>query len=540
MILSNENKKYTVLLIEPGEDFSEKGCGVLAKQTPSLGLVSIATYLKRSFPQIFVKIIDQQNQNSSLNARVESYLHSFLKEESPELVGIQSYSYNFLSACKTAKEVRSILPKAFIVLGGPHPSVVPKEVLDYCIEIDGAVVGEGEKVLEELVETKDDPDSHEKYGFKRSIDGLYTRHSSFVSRQPIEDLDSIPYPDWSVVQYKQRYARAYSYKYRMMEFLFPISTSRGCCFNCQFCLSSYLSKNIRMRSPKSVIEEIIYNWETYNARFFYFTDPNFLYDINRAENICDLIREEIYYKRNGRLSFRIQTRANFDNEKILYKLRATGCELIFLGIESGDDKVLKYNKPGQTVKMVEKVVANIRRVGIRVKASFLLGLPFETEESIQKTVSFIQSLDLDDAAFHTLDVYPGTILSEKVKTENYGGLYLDNSNEVCLPTVNQEKNEVCLPVVNIEKNEFQYSRNTPLYGVNDLTAKDLGETREKLSEMYPQLRRSRVREDILRKNLCELRYFLDWDSKVFDRILDEKIEKIKKVQDYQRDFWLKS
>ena len=517
MILSNENKRYTVLLIEPGEDFSEKGCGVLAKQTPSLGLVSIATYLKKCFPEISVKVIDQQNQRSNFNSQVGTYLHLFLKEESPELVGIQSYSYNFLSACKTAKEVRSILPKAFIIMGGPHPSAVPKEVLDYCPEIDGVVVGEGEKVLEELIETKDDPDSQEKYGFKRSIDGLYTRHSSFVPRQPIEDLDSIPFPDWNIVQYKQRYARAYSYKYRMMEFLFPISTSRGCVFDCQFCSGKYLSKNIRMRSPQSVIEEIIYDWEVYNARFFYFVDPNFLYDVGRAEKICDLIREEIYYKRNGRLSFRIQTRANFENERILYKLRAAGCELIFLGIESGDEKVLKYNKPGQTVKMVEKVVAAIRRVGIRVRASFVLGLPFETEESIQKTVSFVQSLDLDGVAFHTLDVYPGTILSEKIKIENYGGLYPDN----------------------FEKNEFWYSRNTPFYGVNDLTAQDLGETREKLSKMYPQLRRSRVREDILRKNLCELRYFLDWDIKIFYRILDEKIEEIKKVQDYQRDFWLK-
>src|SRR3972149_9763409 len=123
MILSEE-KKYTVLLIEPGEEFSEKGCGVLAKQTPSIGLVLIASYLKSSFPSISIKIIDQQNQRNAFSNQGENYLHSFLRKECPELVGIQAYSYNFLAACKTAKKVRSNLPNTFIVIGGPHPSAV--------------------------------------------------------------------------------------------------------------------------------------------------------------------------------------------------------------------------------------------------------------------------------------------------------------------------------------------------------------------------------------------------------------------------------
>lgn len=502
MIFLEEKKQYQVLLIEPGESFAENGCFVLAKQTPSSGLGFISSYLKKCFPEISIKIFDQQNQRGTPGS-VDDYFLSFLSKENPEIVGIQAYSYNFLDACIIAKKVREVFPGTFILMGGPYPTVCPEEVLVKCGYVDGIVVGEGEEVLHDLVRS-----GLLNISLKDicNLPGLYNRNSSFISRPPISNLDSLPFPDWSMFSYKYRYSRAYSYKFRSMEFLFPISSSRGCPFSCSICAGQYLSKTVRSRSPESVIEELIYNWETQYARFFYFVDPNFLFDVVRAGKICDLIREEINYKRRGRISFKIQTRVNFGNEEIFYKLRMAGCELIFLGIESGDDEVLRENKPDQTREMVKKTVSMIRKVGIRVRASFVLGLPFETEETIKRTASFISELDLDGVAFHTLDVYPGTTLHKKIK-DGWGGLYFDQK----------------------EEKELQYSRGRPSYGVNDLSPEVLGEIKNQFSETFPSLKRSRVRDDIIRKNLSELRYFFDWDRNIFDQIVESKLSEIKKV-----------
>jgi len=470
-----------IVLVEPGSEFAETGCDILSKQTPSLGLVSIATYLnKHGFS---ARVFDQQ-----VGHRGKDPFPTFLKAFFPQVVGIQAYSYNLETAYQTAKLVRSIIPSTRILLGGVHPSVQPYETLQGCTEVDVVVIGEGEETLLEYCQSILDKTNI-------PIPGIINRDDNqFVLRPFIENLDFLPFPDWGILNYTM-YHKAYSEGFQKMETLVPISSSRGCGQGCSYCVTGWLGNKIRMRSPESVVQEIVQNYDK-GFRFFYFTDPNFLFNKNRVERICDLLHETIFTQRRGRIYWKCQSRACFADQKLFRKMRMNGCELIFFGIESGNDEVLRQNKPNQTREMVINGVLAARQAGLKVRGSFILGLPFDTKQSMEETLQFSQDLQLDGSTFHVLDIYPGTGLSKLLqKSPHWGGLTI------------------------LEGGKF--SRGTSQVQVNDATSEDIEEIRSRA--IYQNFKQDASR---IRKNLTELRYYLDHDKNTFQRILKDRMREI--------------
>jgi radical SAM superfamily enzyme YgiQ (UPF0313 family) len=473
-----------VLLVEPGSCFAEEGCETMMKQTPSLGLVSIATSLN-THPQIEAFVYDQQIHGVNGLIPVNS---------EPDILGIQCYSYNIDSAYNVAREMKKIFPNMKIFLGGPFPSSLPKRAFDDCFEIDGIVMGEGELSLLEYCQSLLNEG-------KKEIEGVYLRGEKreYKSRYDA-DLEELYIPDWKIVNYDM-YAHAYSYKYKEMKRLFPISTSRGCSFyrSCSFCFGNFLGEKIRFRSPQNVFDEINYNYHEHGAEYFYFLDPNFLFNKDRVHELCDLLLENMIDKKIN-LSWKCQSRASFADLELFKKMKKAGCELIFFGFESANDEVLRYNKGNQTKEMIQKAVRYAKEAGIKVRASFILGLPFDTLQSMEETVQTAYSLCMDGFAIHTLDLYPETKIWKEIHSE-WGSL-------------------------KTEERDFEYSipsRGKPIITVNNATPKDMQNLKRIAEES--QVNKYNA-ESIMERNFIELEYYRKFSPKVFRYILPRKTKEI--------------
>lgn len=470
-----------VVLIEPGETFAEEGCGVMMKQTPSLGLVSIATVLNKH-SKIEAFVIDNQIPN-------KSSLNDFV----PDIVGISCYSYNRNSAYNIAKGLKKTFPETIILLGGPFPTAVPKRVLQDCYAVDYVVLGEGENSLLEFCENI----ISEK---NKNIIGIADRKTTVFESRLDVNLNELPFPDWSLIKYSE-YAKAYSYNFKSMKFLYPISTSRGCVFSstCSFCAGDFLGNKIRERSPQSIYEEMSFNYHNYLTQYFYFLDPNFLYNKNRVYEFCDLIIENMI-KKGKIISWKCQSRASFADLDLFKKMKEAGCELIFYGFESANDEVLKYNKGNQTREMIKNAVDCTKQANIKVRASFILGLPFDNLNSMTETIHYAKTLKMDGFAVHTLDLYPGTKIWNEVHN-NWGGLkLLRNDLDFVTP-----------------------SRSKPIINVGEASPKDMQSLQTLASTFQINSYNAKT---IMERNFVELDYYRKANPEVFSTILATKTKEI--------------
>lgn len=363
-----------VLLVDPGK-VGESWYS--SRQCPSLGLAYIASNLKKHGHH--VKILDMATYGLTLDN-----LGDITRKYKPEITGISAASFNILDAYEAAAATKTVSPETLVVLGGAHPSALPKRTLDECREADAVVVGEGERVMVNLCE---DPRPGIYYG------------------ERIHDLDSLPSPDWSMYDYR-KYVKAYSITYDDERHIYPLVTSRGCIHNkCKFCYQLH-GRGGRLRSPDNVVNEIEDNYNRLGADFWYFGDSTFSPNRKHLKQICtELINRELD------ISFKCQTRVDMATRETLALLKEAGCELVFYGIESGDQDILDKSGKRITVEKTRQAVKNAAEIGLTVRGSFILGLDGDTMETIHKTITFaeeLKRLGLDQAQFHCLDLYPGT------------------------------------------------------------------------------------------------------------------------------------
>jgi len=271
--------KDRVLLIFP-QFKSELYYGRLSKVAPSLvpvSLVYLATFLqKKGVP---VKILDGQVQEltpTTLRKEIEDY--------SPRFIGITVLTPIAEGAHQVAAIAKEVSSEITVVMGGTHPTVLPDETMrDENVDI--VVRREGEHSLYQVVEAiigGNDLERIEGLTFRRNGEIIHTRERPFL-----EELDSLPLPDWSLVPLDS-YHQIPDATFR--EPVRCVLTSRGCPFRCIFC-SARLSSGYRyrVRSPQNVMEEIDLLINRYGARQLAFLDDNFVVDQQRAIEICDLL-----------------------------------------------------------------------------------------------------------------------------------------------------------------------------------------------------------------------------------------------------------
>jgi radical SAM superfamily enzyme YgiQ (UPF0313 family) len=383
-----------ICLISPPYNSAVKS--VVGVSSPPLGLAYIASMLRQDHD---VKIIDSNILNYTIED-VEKELRSFY----PDIVGITSVTPSIYQAYEVAETAKRMRKDCTVVLGGPHATFLPIETLKECKYVDVIVRGEGEETIRDLVETiekGEDLDNVKGITFRKGGEIVDVGPRPFV-----KDIDDIPFPTRDLLPIHLYNVNGVKYT--------TMLTSRGCPFRCSFCSSSRLFGGYwRGRSPENVLEEMKNIYDEYTIRDFEFMDDTFTLDQKRAERICDGIVEE-----GLDISWGASSRVDTLSKKLVEKMKKAGCWILFLGIESGCQKILDAVGKGITIEQAKKAVKIVKDAGIQVLGSFIIGFMQDTAETIKETIKFAKSLNLDYAEFSILTPYPGTPIYDYAKKNN--------------------------------------------------------------------------------------------------------------------------
>ncbi len=374
------------------------------------GLAAISSFLKSNGCDVVLY------DANALHIEKERLIR-YIVDLAPKVIGLTLYSVQLLQTINFLTEIKKKLPSVLTIVGGPHPS--SDESSNLLVQNDAinfAVMGEGEYTLLELITAIE---SGSSFG---NIRGLVFRENGEVKvndkREFIEDLDSLPMADWDSLPMDNYWGVA-SEKKNLANILF----SRGCKSSCTFCASKVaLGKSIRKRSADSIIDEIRYLYENHHVRELAMNDATFNFDFewNReiAERLIEFNKHDLVWGCNLRADMTVKMDID-----LLRLMKKSGLRNIFMGIESGDDAILKKMKKGTNVEMIRKALKMMDEVGIKVYCGFILGMPGETEESLKRTIAFAREIRKYSTAFSVATPFPGTELYEQAKKE---GFYVDN------------------------------------------------------------------------------------------------------------------
>jgi radical SAM superfamily enzyme YgiQ (UPF0313 family) len=368
---------------------------------PPLGLAYIAAMLTKNGYN--TKVYDADVEKAGFYG-----LKRIIERYSPDIVGITTTSFTFLQAKLTAQIVRKLLPEAVILIGGPHVSIYPEEILLNTV-FDIAIVGEGENTIVELVEKLETNSNLD------SVKGIvFRRNGKIYQTEPrplIEDLDSLPFPERGLLPNKR-----YFYPFGKSNPFTTIITSRGCPFSCIFCLRAsgiHFGRKFRARSPNNIIEELLEVYNTYKIKEIFFYDDIFTLNQARIEELCKGI-----IKLKLDISWNCRTRVDVVTPKLLKLMKRAGCERIHYGIESGDTRILKNLRKNITISQIENAFSWTQQNDIDAFAYIMLGAPGETFNSIRRTMQLIKKINPSQVGFFITTLFPGTDLYKEAMDKN--------------------------------------------------------------------------------------------------------------------------
>lgn len=386
---------------------------------PPLGLTYIGAVLEKKGHE--VEILDTVALNWRTPTRVKGMVHfgqkwkdisKSIKKSSPDVVGVSClFSSQSHNAHKVAELVKVYDPDVPVVMGGAHPSALPKQVLEDQ-NVDYVIIGEGE------ISTSEFLDKWSREAPLNDIDGFAYRAGKKIKVKPkrffIENLDSLPFPARHLLPMEEYFNAMTSHASALMRRRFTsMITSRGCPFNCVFCsIHTIWGHRWRARSPENVLLEIEHLVNTFRIREVHFEDDNLTLDRERIEKICDLIiKSNLDIKWTTPNGVALWTLS----ENLLRKMKKSGCYKLCFGIESGDANTLKFIRKPVRLTRARKVIQWANEAGIWTHGFFVIGFPYEPWKSISKTLKFAVESDLDSASFFVATPYPGTTLLDIVK-----------------------------------------------------------------------------------------------------------------------------
>lgn len=279
-------------------------------------------------------------------------------------------------AYKMAQKIRKN-SNARIIMGGIHADAMPEEALKYA---DQVMTGEGEQVILDVVE------------------GRIT--DRIVRGIPYDDLDKVPFPDYSILRTPCVSANVLS--------------TRGCPYRCTFCTTSRMFEPYRQRSVDNVIDEL-HMYKTLGFKYMNFEDDNFTADKERAKEICRrMIEEGLVFKE----TFFFGRTDMAEDEELLELLSAAHLTRVLIGIESLNQNALDSVNKGQSIDDIKRAGEACARHGIRVIASIVLGLDEDNKEDIRRSVDFAKSINAYQLQPAILTPYPGTPVFEEMQRDD--------------------------------------------------------------------------------------------------------------------------
>lgn len=296
-------------------------------------------------------------------------------------------------------------PSTVTLLGGPHPTFMYSEILeDGQNQVDYILMGEPEQTLKQLLTAIPEGTAKDVKGIAYCKDGKVVANEK---QMHIVELDALK-PAWHLLDWDD-----YQYNITPRGRMASILTSRGCDMGCAFCSQRlFWRDDWRCRKPENVIEEMVHLIETYQISYFTLIDPYPTKHRERWELLLDLLIE----RKLGVLLL-IETRVEdiIRDADILHKYRKAGIIHVYLGAESGDEDVLNSLNKGTDFEQNKQALDLLRDADIMTEASFMIGFPTETWESVQKTIESAIYLNPDIAVFPVITPFPFTQIYNDMK-----------------------------------------------------------------------------------------------------------------------------
>ncbi len=389
LVIRPTSRPRRILLLNPSQNSVYGAFAVLPH--PSLGLAYIGTVLKQAGHSVSILDADSAGLTRDM-------LMTVLREERIEIIGIITVTPIYNNVVKLCTEIKKEFPSMVTLIGGIHPTLAPMESMaPDCF--DFAVKGEGEQTCLDLIEAIN---AGGGYG---NITGLVYREGGKVvqtaERPLIQELDSIPFPDWSLIKKME-----YSYPDALYHPVFPIFTSRGCPAACTYCQTKNIfTRRLRNRSAENILNEIEYLINAWGAKEIHIWDDVFTANKKVVFEVRDLMRERGL---KIPINFPNGIRADEVDPAIFAALVEMGTYQVAFGIESGNEEILEILEKGCTKAQVRDAVRWAKEAGLEVWGYFLIGAPGETRARIEETIDFAIDLDVDIAKFHIIEPYPGS------------------------------------------------------------------------------------------------------------------------------------
>jgi len=400
-----------------------------------LNLACLAAYvrLKRSNYKIY--IIDAEALNYTYQDIIKKTFTI-----NPDLIGITTTTPSFDIISNLVNDLHRTNPSVPIILGGPHATGSPETTV-LVPGVSVAVIGEGELTFLDIV---DRIKNNESFLEVKGI-AYQNNNGRCIKTEPrelIHNLDVLPLPARDLLPMEMYYSPPTKSLGGAM--IANILSSRGCPFHCSFCLSDMMwGRRYRQRSVNKIIEEIEDCANNYGCDEFNFNDDLFTADRDRVKELCDKIIEK---KIN--IKWVAMSRADYIDIDLLKIMKKAGCKKIAMGLESGSEKVLKCMNKRINLDKSIKAVKMIKKAGIAVGASFVLGHIGETKETIKQTIAFAKKLNPDTVAFFQASPYPGT---EFYKIAQKAGYIREDAQWIDYAIVSDKPSVIDLPRLSAEE-----------------------------------------------------------------------------------------
>tara|TARA_R110000796_G_scaffold252640_2_gene389813 strand:- start:63549 stop:64937 length:1389 start_codon:yes stop_codon:yes gene_type:complete len=363
---------------------------------PPLGLLYISGFL---------------NQQGVLNSVFDSTfsdkksLFEQIEKEKPDVLAIYANLMTKVNVLEIAKTCKELSPETKIVFGGPDVTYNTENYLKH--GADFIVIGEGENTMFELVEFLSD----KRENLPHEVSGLafIDRNGSLIKTSPrvkMKEIDELPVPNRDAIDI-HKYINAW--KTHHGQSALSVSTQRGCPYTCKWCSTAVYGQSYRRRSPEKVVAELKEIQDKYAPDTIWFVDDVFTVSHKWLGEFVEALEEA-----NVKVKFECISRADRMNKEVIGLLKKAGCFRVWIGAESGSQKIIDAMDRRVSVDQVREMIIETREQGIETGTFIMLGYPGETEEDIEETVKHLKVSNPDHFTITVAYPIKGTTLYDEI------------------------------------------------------------------------------------------------------------------------------
>jgi len=371
-----------------------------------LGLAYLHAYLEKySDHEVETHFLNNVNVEICIT-KIKKAIEAF----QPSVVGISIMTHSRISAFKLIEYIESNYPHIKIILGGIHPTIMWKQMAEkYSNTI--IVIGEGEITFNRLLDRLEEGKPYDDIEGMAYFDG--DKVVKTEERDLIDDLDILAFPKHEIFLFEGKTVA-------------NLLTSRGCPFKCNFCVLDNVSlRTVRFRSAENICDEIEHILEVCpTTEIIWLHDDAFMINKKRTMALCDEI-----IRRNIKTTFTCSARFRPISRELVQRMEQAGFNHVLFGLESGADAVMEGMKKGITKDHIRYGTSLFKESNIKMTAFLIVGLPGETEQTLEETIDFVQEMQYNNYLFYDdigiCSIYPGAEVytlakDKKLEIPGYG------------------------------------------------------------------------------------------------------------------------